>query len=45
MFAGTQQERQLYIRNVIIAKLKKMGLAKETKDGVDYLVTDKFVTL
>jgi hypothetical protein len=45
MFAGTQQERQLHIRNVIIARLKKMGLAKETKDGIDYLVTDKFVTL
>jgi hypothetical protein len=45
MFAGTQQERQLYIRDTIIDKLAELGVAKNPNSGVSFLITDKTIEL
>jgi hypothetical protein len=45
MFAGTQQERQLYIRNIIISKLIELKLAFETKEGESFLKTNELIIL
>jgi hypothetical protein len=43
MYPGTQKDRQLYIRNVIIDKLESLGLVYGTK--MKYLKCDKLITL
>jgi len=45
MYAGTQQERQLYIREAIISKLIDLGLAKISKNETSYLLTNSTIEL
>ena len=45
MYAGTQQERSLYIRDAIISKLIELGHAKISKQETSYLLTNSTIEL